>query len=76
MKFSVTIKIYKYKGRHEKHHFILMAIKVHGIPGWNMDHFIKECAYFFHDRWSKGHLSFFFAFNFSSDVLILFFSMI
>jgi hypothetical protein len=47
----------KYKGFHEGHHFILMAMEVHGISRYDMDHFVRECAHFFHDRWSKGHLS-------------------
>jgi hypothetical protein len=34
----------------------LMAIQVHGTPRHDMNHFIKECAHFFHDRWSRGHL--------------------
>jgi hypothetical protein len=38
----------------------------------DMDCFIKECAYFFHNSQSKGY----FAFNFSSSVLVLLFSML
>jgi hypothetical protein len=52
-----------------------MAIEVHNAPGHDMDHFIKECAHLFHDRRSWGHLIFFFAFNFSSNVLVLPFNM-
>ncbi len=50
MKLSAIAKIYKYKGFHEGHHFILMAMEVHGAPKNDMDHFIKECAHLFHDR--------------------------
>jgi hypothetical protein len=49
-KLSATIKICKYKGLHEKHHFITMAMEVHGALGRDMDCFSKECARPFHDR--------------------------
>jgi hypothetical protein len=29
-----------------------------------MDHFIRECAHLFHDRWSRGHLALFFCIQF------------
>jgi hypothetical protein len=29
VKFNAIIKIHKYKGLHEGHHFILMAVEVH-----------------------------------------------
>jgi hypothetical protein len=45
--FKTIVKIHKYKGLHERHHFILMAMEVHGALGHHMDHFIKECAHFF-----------------------------
>jgi len=50
VKFNVIAKIHKYKGIHERHHFILMAMEVHGAPECDMDHFIRECARLFHDR--------------------------
>jgi len=50
VELSAIIKIHKYKGLHEGHHFILMAMEMHNTHGWDMDHFIKECACFFHDR--------------------------
>jgi hypothetical protein len=50
MEFSVIAKIYNYKGFHERHHFIPMAMEVHGALGRDMDHFIKEHAHLFHDR--------------------------
>jgi hypothetical protein len=31
-KLSTITKIYKYKGLHEGHHFILMAMEVHSAP--------------------------------------------
>jgi hypothetical protein len=55
-KFCAIAKIHKYKGLHERHHFILMAMKVHGALGHDMDRFIKEYAHLFHDRQSGGHL--------------------
>jgi hypothetical protein len=50
MKFSTIPNIRKYRGLHERHYFIPMAMEVHGAPGHDMDRFIKECACFFHDR--------------------------
>jgi hypothetical protein len=55
-KLNTIAKIHKYKGFHEGHHFILMAMEVHGAFERDMDHFIKRCAHLFHDRWSRGHL--------------------
>ncbi len=50
VKLNTIVKIYKYKRIDEGHQFILMAMEVHGAPGHDMDCFIKECAYLFHDR--------------------------
>jgi len=47
---NVIAKIYKYRGFHEGHHFILMATEAHGAPRRDMDYIIKECAHLFHDR--------------------------
>jgi hypothetical protein len=41
-----------------------MAMEVHGTLGCDMDHFIKECGRFFHDRWLGGHLSLSFCIQF------------
>jgi len=49
-KFSTIAKIHKYNGLQEGHHFIPMAMEVHGTPMRDMDCFIKECAHLFHDR--------------------------
>jgi hypothetical protein len=43
-KFNATIKIHKYRGLHEKYHFIPMAMDVHSAPMCDMDHFIKKRA--------------------------------
>jgi hypothetical protein len=34
-----------------------MAMEVHDTPKHDINHFIRECAHFFHDKWSWGHLS-------------------
>jgi hypothetical protein len=44
------LKFVNIKRFHDGHHFILMAMEVHRALGHDMDHFIKECAHFFHDR--------------------------
>jgi len=62
-KLSTIAKIHKYKGLRERHHFIPMAMEVHGALGHDMDRFIKECASLF-------------SFIFSSFMLILFFNML
>jgi hypothetical protein len=58
-KFNAITKIRKYRGLHERHHFILMAMEVHGALKLDMDRFIREGACLFHGRQSEGHLSFF-----------------
>jgi hypothetical protein len=55
MEFNAIAKIHKYKGFHEGHHFIPMAMEVHGTLGQDMDRFIKECAHLFHDRQLGNH---------------------
>ncbi len=64
VEFNAIVKIRKYKGLHEGHHFILMAMEVHGALGCDMDCFIRDSAYLFHNRRSKGHLSLFFCIQF------------
>jgi hypothetical protein len=46
-KLNDIAKIRKYKGFHKGHHFISMAMEVHGALGRDMDDFIKECAHLF-----------------------------
>jgi hypothetical protein len=41
-----------------------MAMEVHDTLGHDMDRFIKECACFFHNRRSKGHLFLLFCIQF------------
>jgi hypothetical protein len=74
VELNTIVKIHKYKKFHEGHHFIPM--EVHGTLGHDMDHFIKECACLFHDRWSSVIYPCLFTFSFSSNVLILFFNVL
>jgi hypothetical protein len=55
VELNAIAKIRKYKRFHVGHHFIPMAMEVHGTPERDMDCFIRECACFFHDRQSRGH---------------------
>jgi hypothetical protein len=48
MKLSAIVKIHKYRGLHEGHHFILMTMEMHGTPGHDMDRFIMDYAHLFH----------------------------
>jgi hypothetical protein len=57
LELNVIVKIRKYRGLYEGHHFISMAMKMHTTFGCDMDCFIKECAHFFHDKRSKDYLS-------------------
>jgi len=63
-RLSTITKIRKYRRFHEGHHFILMAMKVHGTPRHDMDPFIREHARLFHDRQLKSHLSLLFCIQF------------
>jgi hypothetical protein len=57
VEFSTIAKIHKYRRFHEGHHFILMARELHGTLERDIDRFIKECAYRFHHKQSRGQLS-------------------
>jgi hypothetical protein len=63
-KLNAIAKICKFWRLQEGHHFISMAMEVHGTLEHDMDLFIKECVRFFHDRWSGGHLSLSFCIQF------------
>jgi len=41
VKLNAIVKICKYRGLYEKHHFISIAIEVHGAPKCDMDHFTR-----------------------------------
>jgi hypothetical protein len=64
VKLNAIAKIHKYGRLHEGHHFIPMAMEVHGTFRCDMDCFIKECVHLFHNRWSSGHLSLSFCIQF------------
>ncbi len=61
---NIITKIHKYRGFHDEHHFIMMAVEVHGALGWDMDHFIREYAHLFQDRCLGNHLSLSFCIHF------------
>jgi hypothetical protein len=44
-------------GFHEGHHFISMAMEMHGIFEPDMDYFIKECVRLFNNRQLRNCLS-------------------
>jgi hypothetical protein len=46
----LLLKIHKYRGFHEGHHFISIALEVDGVFKCDMNCFIKECICLFHDR--------------------------
>ncbi len=64
VELNAIVKICKYKGLHEGHHFSSMAMEVHDALRRDMDCFIRECAYIFHDRRLRGHLSLSFCIQF------------
>jgi hypothetical protein len=64
IEFRVIVKIHKYRELYKGHHFILMAVEVHGTPRRDIDRFIRECIRLFYDRRSKDHLSLFFCIQF------------
>ncbi len=64
VKSNTTVKIRKYGRLHKRHHFILMAMEVHGALGHDIDCFIKECVHLFYNRWLGGHLSLSFCIQF------------
>ncbi len=47
VELNAIVKIHKYRGLHEGHHFILVAMEVHDALGHDMDCFIRECACLF-----------------------------
>jgi hypothetical protein len=70
---SAIVKIHKYRGLQEGHHFISTAMEVHGTPERDMYRFIREFVHLFHDKQSKGHLSLSFCIQFfKQDVSIVF----
>jgi hypothetical protein len=72
-KFTVVVKIHKYRGFHERHHFIPMAMEVHNTPRHDMDCFIREYAHLFHNRQSNDHLSLSFCIQFFKQHVNIYF---
>jgi len=70
---STIVKIHKYRGLQEGHHFISTAMEVHGTPERDMDRFIREFVHLFHDRRSKGHLCLSFCIQFFKQHVSIFF---
>jgi hypothetical protein len=50
IELSTIVKICKYRGLHEMHHFISMAMEVHDTFECDMNRFIRECVRLFHNR--------------------------
>jgi hypothetical protein len=48
--FSTIVKVRMYRKFHERHDFISIVMEVHNTYGCDTNHFIKECACFFHGR--------------------------
>jgi len=59
VELSAIVNICNYRGLHEGHHFISMAMDVHDTPEHDMDCFIKECARLFHDKYHEVIYPFF-----------------
>jgi hypothetical protein len=72
---SVIVKIHEYRGVHERHHFILMAMEVHDTSGVILIISLRSVPIFFTIDNQKDIYPRLFAFNFSSNVLVLFFIM-
>jgi len=50
VKLNTIAKICNYRGLQEGHHFIPMAMEVHGVPQRDMNHFIREFVHLFHAK--------------------------
>ncbi len=64
VELNIIVKIRKYRGFHEGHHIIMIAMEVHDAPKHNMECFIRECTCLFHKRQLGSHLSLSFCFQF------------
>ncbi len=76
MELNTIAKICKYRGLHERHHFIPMDMKVHDTLEYDMDRFIRNVHFFsiIDDR--EVIYPCLFAFNFLSSMLIFFFNVL
>jgi hypothetical protein len=75
-KLSAIVKIHKYERSHEEHHFILMAMEVHGKLGviW----IVSSGSVFAFSTIKNQEIIYLclFAFNFLGNMLVLLFSML
>ncbi len=76
VELSTIIKIRKYRGLHEGHHFIPMAMEVHNAPGHDMDCFIRACICLFHDRQLGDYLFLSFCIQFFRQCVSMPFNML
>jgi hypothetical protein len=76
VEFNTIAKIRKYKEIHEGHHFILIAMEVHNAPKCDMDCFIRDMLVFSTIDDQEVVYPCIFAFNFSSNVLVLLINML
>ncbi len=76
MKLSAIVEICKYRGFHEGHHFIPIAMEVHGAHGHDMDCFISSVFVFSMIDDKKFIYPCLFAFNFFGIMLVLLFNML
>jgi len=65
MEFNTIVKIHKYKGLHEGHQFLLMAMEVFNTPGHDMDRSSKNVFIFSTIDNQEVIYPYFFTFNFS-----------
>ncbi len=71
---NTITKICKYKGLHEGHHFIPMAMEVHDAPEYDMDRFIRSVRFFSTIDDREVIYPCLFAFNFLGSMLVFLFS--
>ncbi len=76
VKLGTIAKICKYKKLHERHHFILMAMEVHGAL-WH-DWIVSSRNVFAFSMINNQKFIYpcFFAFNFSSNMLVMLFNVL
>jgi hypothetical protein len=72
VEFSAIVKIFKYKGFHKGHHFISMAMEVHGTLKCDMDCFKSNVSIFFTIDGQEVIYPCLFTFNFLGNELVFF----
>jgi hypothetical protein len=76
VKLNIIAKICKYKKLHEEHHFISMAMEVHGTFGHNMDCSSRSVLVFSMIDDQKVIYPYLFVFNFLGNMLVLLFNVL